>query len=777
MTARSLAASVRRAIRRPFFELTAEPAGVEIAPDNISYASFGLRPRERERLPDGWVQITVRCEAGQRPIELSLLCTYDDEGLDSATHSLVPFSSGVSVTIVHVRGEAYRWELRTTNQGSEDVALTVAVLELTRPEALLRKAANLAVSRQWHARDAGRLVRKAGRILREEGHHGIIRRLHGQGANLPSAEVYARWIIANEPRPERDHAAMRRRIASMKKRPRFSVVMPTYNTAPVWLERAIGSVREQLWSDWELCIADDASTSAETRRALEAAAVSDKRIRVVFRERNGHISEASNSALAIATGDYVVLLDHDDELAPHALYMMAEYIDRNPEAVVLYSDEDKIDEQGRRYDPYFKPDWNPDLLTSQNYISHLGVYRREVLERIGGFRKGFEGSQDYDLVLRATETCRRDQIVHVPFVLYHWRSIPGSTALAIDEKSYAVLSARKAVREHLERRGVRATVEPAWRESQFHRVRYDIPSPPPLASIVICTRDRVDLLKTAVESVSRLTEYPRFEIVVVDNQSRDEATLAYLSEIAERPAVRVLRYDEPFNFAALNNFAAQHCASDVLVLLNNDIEVINAGWLTELVSHAMRPEVGCVGALLYYPDSRIQHAGVVLGVHGIAGHIHRLLSRGAPGYFGRAALIQNYSVVTAACVAVRRSVFQEVGGLDPTFAVAFNDVDFCMRVRDRGYLNVWTPYAELYHYESASRGSDMAPDKRERFKREIGLMRKRWGSALLRDPAYNPNLRLDDTDFGLARESRTQKPWHGEAHPGGDSKLAAAARD
>ena len=528
----------------------------------------------------------------------------------------------------------------------------------------------------------------------------------------------------------------------------ISLILPVYNSNSEWLARAISSVIAQTYPHWQLCIADDASSDGHMRPLLERLAAADSRIKLVFREQNGHISAASNSAIDIATGDWLVLLDHDDELALDALSRIADAIQRRPDCQLIYSDEDKIDEAGTRSDPYFKPDWNPDLFLSQNMFSHLGAYRADLVRAVGGFRMGYEGSQDYDLALRCIERIRPDQIVHIPRVLYHWRIHEGSTAHAIEAKPYAMVAGERALNDHLRRTGVDATAEAV---GYGYRVRYVLPAVPPLVSLIIPTRNGLKLLRQCVESIFEKTDYPHYEIIVVDNGSDDKATLRYLDALATRPNVRVMRDDRPFNYSALNNAAVAQARGEVVGLLNNDLEVISAGWLTELVSHALRPGVGAVGARLWYADDTLQHAGVVLGIHGIAGHVHRFLPRGDVGYCGRASLIQSFSALTGACLLVRKSVYEELGGLNETeLQVACNDVDFCLRAREAGYKNIWTPYAELYHHESASRGFDDTPEKQARSAKEVAYMKMRWGEALLNDPAYNPNLTLDSEDFGLA---------------------------
>ncbi len=594
-------------------------------------------------------------------------------------------------------------------------------------------------------------------MWRSEGFGRVLELTRGDTRAGVDAESYGKWIEAFDTLSAADRVAIEGRIAAMTIRPLISIVLPVYNAPPEYLRKAIESVRTQLYPHWQLCIADDASTNPETRAVLDEYATADKRIAVVFRTENGHISRASNSALELATGDFVGLLDHDDELSPIALYMMAEAIQDNPEVGLLYSDEDKIDAGGSRFEPYFKPDWNPELFRGQNFISHFGVYRRELVQELGGFRVGLEGSQDYDLALRAIERLREDQIVHVPWILYHWRAIPGSTALGTGEKNYALSAAARALTDHFQRTGTPATVEKMRGGLAYHRIKYG--GPRPSVSIIIPTKDRIDLLARAVDSIKTKTQYDDYEIVIIDNRSELDETLVYLRQVTERGIARVLTYDHPFNYSAINNFAVRNCTSAIVVLLNNDVEVISPGWLDELVSHAARPGVGCVGAMLYYPDDRVQHAGVLLGISGVAGHVHRLLPRGGHGYFARASLTQNYSAVTAACLAVRREVYEEVGGLDEKLEVAFNDVDFCLRVLAKGYRNVWTPHAELYHYESASRGPDTEPRHRARFAGEIAFMKRRWRNTLRTDPAYNPNLSLSSLDFAIAAKPRTTKPW------------------
>lgn len=602
-------------------------------------------------------------------------------------------------------------------------------------------------------------ARAAAKLIRAEGVSGVRRELAGRAARS-SAITYDEWVVRYDTLDREGCAALSRRLPLLRRRPLFSVLMPTFESPERWLRRAVESVREQIYPDWELCIADDASKSPHVGRVLRELAEADPRIRLVLRASNGHISQASNSALALARGELVVLLDHDDELPRHALFRLAEELEAHPDAAVIYSDEDRIDERGRRFSPYFKPDFSPDLLLSHNLISHLGAYRRTLVEELGGFREGFEGSQDYDLALRASEKVSPAQIRHIPAVLYHWRAIRGSAARAPAQKSYAVTAARRALQEHLDRNGKGGVIEPGARPG-LHRARYPLSKRKPLVSVIVPTRDSLELLRRCVRSLQEKTAYQPLELIVVDNQSNDPQTLAYLAELEQRSAATVLRYSQPFNFSDLNNQAARAARGEILAFVNNDVEAIESGWLDEMVSHALRDDIGAVGARLLYPDGTVQHAGIVLGLgpDGIAGTPHRGFSRSAPGYCNRAVILQNFSAVSAACIVMRRAVFEQAGGFDAEhLPVSYNDVDLCLRLRERGYRILFTPYAELYHKESASRGTDLSPEKRARFLAEVSYMRSRWGALLERDPYFNPNLSLDSDAFLLAAPPRSALP-------------------
>ena len=531
--------------------------------------------------------------------------------------------------------------------------------------------------------------------------------------------------------------------------PLISVLVPVYRPEINDFRACLESVLAQSYRNLELCLVDDASGSAELTAVLDEYRKRDDRVHVIVHDHNKHISHTSNTALAHASGEYVALLDHDDVLATQALYLMVEAIQQSPEAVVVYSDEDKLDEQGRRHDPHFKSGWNPDLLLSQNYISHLGMYLTERVREVGGFRVGLEGSQDHDLVLRVTHGLTASQVVHVPRVLYHWRAGKGSTALNSGEKDYTSQAGLKAVQDYLAEHYAHASVSLGSLPNTY-RVNWPVIGEP-LVSLIVPTRDGVDILKPCVEALLERTNYQHFELLILDNQSSCDETLAFMQEVTQRDSrVRVLQWNHPFNYSSINNFGVQESRGDIIGLINNDIEPINPQWLDDMIGQVQREEIGCVGAKLYYPNNTVQHAGVILGIGGVAGHAHKYFHRNETGYFSRLMLPQNLSAVTAACLLVRREVFLEVGGLNEEhLAVAYNDVDFCLKVRDAGYRNLWTPYAELYHHESVSRGRDHSGEKQARAEREDAYMMKTWGDALTTDPFYNPNLTLVHEDFSL----------------------------
>ena len=772
---------LRRLFRRPrLHRMRLEPTH-EIEVGDGFFRSAGTDPRfmlhsSRGQLPTGWVEVSYLAQSTERWITPTL-CV--DVGYGFIEDQKIVLHRPVSVQAV--KEQTKRAE--ATFSSTPDVRVRFVVCLPNRVRTLRLDPLSLPgpfVLQEVTMREVGvvwvfltmlwshlrpllfrpllfwRMLGWVLSTMRVEGIGSLRRHFLLRGRSDPAD--YERWVKVYDTFIDDDRIAIRNHIEQLRVKPLISVVMPVYNTPENILRQTIESVRAQLYTHWELCVADDASTAPHVRTVLENYRAVDARIKVVYRESNGHISAASNSALALATGEWVALLDHDDELAEHALYMVAVELNTHPDAAIVYSDEDNITEQGVRREPYFKPDWNPDLFLSQNMVSHLGVYRTELLRAVGGFRRGYEGAQDWDLVLRLSEQIPANLIRHIPYVLYHWRAIPGSTARAGNGKRYIKDIQLKALQSHFDRIGQK--VEIVSSAELYWRAKYPLPQPFPKITLIIPTRNGFEILQRCIESIYEKTTYANYEILIVDNQSNDEQALAYMRSLSRERGVKILRYDAPFNYSAINNFAVRQTQGEVLGFINNDIEVITPEWLEEMVSHALRREIGAVGAMLYYPDDRIQHAGVMLGLGGVAGHVYTRSPRGHAGHGVRARLTQNLSAVTAACLVVRRAVFEEVGGFDEkNLGIAFNDVDLCLRIRERGYRNLWTPYAELYHWESASRGSEDTLEKQVRFGKEILYMQQRWGEALFSDPAYNVNLTLENIDSSLALPPRSKKPW------------------
>ena len=602
----------------------------------------------------------------------------------------------------------------------------------------------------------------------------VLKRSDRQGAGyqvgLTSPDyLYAHWLKQNAPSQD-DLRDMATSAAALSYRPLISIIMPTYNTPALFLQEAIESVLSQVYSNWELCIADDASRLPHVAAFLRQYAANDRRIKVISRTQNGHISAASNSALTLATGEFVALLDHDDILTPDALYEMVSLLNQNPEADMIYSDEDKLNEQGERICPYFKPNWCPDSFLSRMYTCHFGVYRRTLIDRIGGFRLGYEGSQDYDLVLRFTE--QTDKIFHIPKILYHWRMHAASAAGGVEAKPYAYEAAKRALTDALVRRNEPGTVVSNTKFPGAYTVRYSIgsgtgssgtgssstenpttdrPADYPKVSIIIPTRNLGSVLDRCLQSIFSKSTYPNYEVIVIDNGSTEREALEAIATWQRRRSqqFKSYKFNVPFNFSRINNFAAKKARGSYLLFLNNDTEVITPDWIEALVEQAQRKSVGAVGGLLLYPNNTIQHAGVLLGIQGIANHSHRHLDPQTPGYFSQIATVNNYSAITAACLMCRREVFEQVGGFDEELAVAYNDVDLCLKMVQKGYHNVYLPHAQLYHHESHSRGYETTPEKIQRLKQESELMRKRWGKKVEIDPCYNPNLTRETEDYAL----------------------------
>ena len=567
--------------------------------------------------------------------------------------------------------------------------------------------------------------------------------------------TYADWIRLYDTLTNYERNKMKLEIKQMASPPTFSILMPVYNSKPVWLRRAIESVCHQIYPNWELCIVDDASTDRDVTQVLKEMAAKNPRISIQVRSKNGNISRTSNDALSMAQGEWVVLLDHDDELKEDALFWLARAIKTNEKASIVYSDEDKIGEDGVRRDPHFKTEWNPGLLLSYNYFCHLLAIRKDLVNQAGGFREGFEGAQDYDLILRCIEHIDPDTILHVPRVLYHWRIHSQSTASNIRVKYGAREAGARAIADHLARKKIAAKVSSV---EGGYRVEY-VQIQKPKVTILIPTKDQANLLKTCVDSLLSNTNYQNREIMLIDNKTEDSEARALLLSYQAK-GIKVLRDEGSFNYSRLNNLASRVAGGDLLLLLNNDIEPMNSDWLDVMVNEISQKDVGAVGAKLLYPDGNIQHGGVITGLGGVAGHSHKHLSGSFPGYFSRASVTQDLSAVTAACMLIRKEVFVKIGGLDQeNLSVAFNDVDLCLKIREQGWRIVWTPFAKLVHHESARRGGDTTPEKQARFASEVAFMKSKWGIKLQQDPHYSPNLTLDNEHFDIACPPRLENKW------------------
>ncbi len=558
---------------------------------------------------------------------------------------------------------------------------------------------------------------------------------------------YEEWYKNHKPTMEE---LQRQRDTEFEYEPLISILVPVYNTPEEFLKQMIQSVRKQTYGKWELCIANANPANETVAEILRISSTKDERIKVKDVPENEGIAQNTNAALASATGDYIGLLDHDDLLTPDALYEVVKAINENDRPQVLYSDEDKVTmDLSEHFQPHMKPDYNKDLLRSNNYITHFFVADRTLVEEVGGEDGEYNGAQDYDLILKCTE--RAKGIAHIPRILYHWRVHKASTADNPASKMYAFDAGKRAIEDHLKRCGEIGKVSHE-KDLGFYRVKYQVQGSP-LISIIIPNKDQVESLDKCLESIEK-SSYKNYEIIIVENNSTEDATFAYYKKI-ESDKIRIVYWSDEFNYSAINNFGVKHARGDYLLLLNNDVEVITTDWLEELTANCQRKDVGIVGARLYYPDDTIQHAGIVIGIGGVAGALFVGMPRMFTGYLHKAAIQQDLSAVTAACMMVKRSVYEELGGLEEELKVAFNDVDFCLRAREKGYLVVYDPNVELYHFESKSRGMEDSKEKIRRFQNEIEYMRSHWLELLKKgDPMYNPNLTLTKWDYSLRNNQR-----------------------
>jgi GT2 family glycosyltransferase len=716
-------------------------SGAEVHGGTDGAQVWTLKLGRAGRHPWGPIELSLSCSSTKLPVTARLQYKVGDDFRDGHDVWVLIDSAVISRRVIHFVPDIR--ELRLAAYTDEpDFSLTS--FELREIGKIQRGITKLSAALSWLARNPSAFrakARKAIAMYKKGGIQAIKER-------LIRSDRYPEWIALYDTITDLDRQRMKETLAALPYQPQISLLLPVYNVPERFLRAAIESVRSQVYENWQLCVADDNSPSPYVKRVVEEYAARDPRITYVFRQENGHIAEATNSAATLATGEFIGFLDHDDELRENALYWMVKELNEHRDADLIYSDEDKITEDGIRHYPHFKSDWNPELMLCQNYVCHFTVVRRAIFEKLGGIRKGFDGAQDWDFVLRVSEATTPDKIRHIPKILYHWRVIDGSTAKATESKPYVTAAQIKAVSEHLERRGDKGARVAALPAISMLRVRYAVPEPHPLVSIIIPTHNRHDLLSTCVSGILSKTAYKNLEIIIVDNRSDDAETLQHLEVMSQDPRVRVIRDEGAFNFARINNDAVKYARGSILGFVNNDIQVTSSEWLHEMVSHVIRVNVGAVGARLLYPNGTVQHAGVILGIGGVADHMMKHISAQSLGYFCRAVLPQNLSAVTAACMLVKREAYERVAGFDhENFAVAYNDIDFCLRLRQAGYLIVYTPYAELLHHESVSRGYEDSPEKLARFQREYGEMCHRWNRALLKDPYYNPNCDMRRANF------------------------------
>lgn len=586
------------------------------------------------------------------------------------------------------------------------------------------------------------MIKKGLRYLKHFGFREFMIRLRERME--PEEVPYGPWYEAYRPSEKELEKQRRRQWATPLK---FSIVVPAYRTPELFLRQMIDSLVQQTYSDWELCIANASPDDAVMEQVLSEYMEKDSRIKVKKLETNAGISENTNEALKMAAGEFVGLLDHDDILSPNALYEVMRAIEKDEQIDVLYTDEDKVSmDLSEHFQPHLKPDFNLDLLRSNNYICHFFVVRRSLLDQVGGFRPEYNGAQDYDFIFRCTDQAR--VIKHIPEILYHWRTHQASTADNPASKMYAFEAGKRAIEAHLQTRGIAGTVT-MKKDLGFYRVTYPVTGEP-LVSILIPNKDERISLKKCVDSIKSKTKYKNYEIIIIENNSTTDEIFAYYKELEKDERIHVITWEKEFNYSAINNFGARHAKGEYLLFLNNDVEVISDHWMEELIGHTQRPEVGITGVKLLYSDRTIQHAGTVIGIGGVAGHMFVGMSSARSGYMHKASLQMNYSAVTAACMMMKRSVFEELGGFEEQLAVAFNDVDLCLRTVASGKLVVYNPYVELYHYESKSRGAEDSEEKVRRFQQEIEFMRNRWEPLLKEgDPYYNKNLSLSKWNYSL----------------------------
>lgn len=693
-------------------------------------------------VPTGWVRFGINTT---EPIMFLLSC-FSAEGTE-ATRKVLISCEGKKLSSLPFEIPPSTTRLQLSPVASDG---TFQIDEITIEKInALQRTADVAKRYTSSPKVFIRKCRRAVAILKQGGWRALRARIFSESAH----ETYKGWVTSFDTLTEKHREFAQKDIATWENPPLISIVVPVYNPPLDFLQKAIDSVKAQYYPHWELCLCDDASPNEAVRTLITNEANNDSRIKFVFREKNGHISKASNEALSVATGEWIGLLDHDDELTADALYRVVRHIRDYPKVRMLFSDEDFLDHSGNRVRPIFKSDFNPDLMLSQNAITHFLVAKRSLVNAIGGFRDEVVGAQDWDLALRLSEQLSLSEIIHIPEILYHWRMHDASTASNTDAKEYVKEAQLRVIRDHLARTKSKGVVT-LMQEIPHTRVHFPLPSPAPRVSILIPTRDQQKILSACINSIIKKTSYPNYEIIVLDNGSVEPQTLEYFKTF-DGTKIRVERIDIPFNFSRINNLGVAKAQGELLLFLNNDIEVTDGEWLSEMVSQKMRPGVGVVGARLYYPNGTLQHGGVVFGIGGIAGHSHKGRWRGDPGNWGKIALPSTFSAVTGACLLTSKKLFEEVGGFNETdLPIQFNDLDLCLKIGATGQRCVYTPFAELIHHESLSRGHEVKTQDRDRFESERAYMKKTWGKVLENDPYYNPNLSNLIEDYSLAYPPR-----------------------
>ena len=712
----------------------------------MKYKIDVVRIRENSISLNGWVvgkspesRATFRVEDEHRkPVKFKQVSTRRDDVSHIYFKKIYDKDFGFDIQFPYERGKTYYLLIRCEGRQAK----------IKYNEELIAKRASVAHKRMEKIKDLMNMetVRVAWDFFREHGFRALVVKSKHKIQGFDNDYEYSEWYDLTKPTDEELEA---QRKAELPARPLLSIAIPAYKTPVRYLREMLDSILAQTYDNWEVCIADGSPDGQDLEKVLRVYAQKDARFRYQILGKNLGIAENTNAAIRMAKGDFLVLADHDDTLPPHALFEVAKAIGEHPNCRVIYSDEDKLDMDGKAlFDPHFKPDFNPDLLTSVNYICHLFVVRMDLLKEVGLFRQEFDGAQDYDFIFRCTEAA--GEIVHIPKVLYHWRCHQNSTASNPDSKMYAFEAGARAIKAHYERMGISALSVEKGVDYGIYHTKFQILGNP-LVSVIIPNKDHSIDLDTCLRSILEKCTYKNLEVIVVENNSTQPETFEYYEKIQkEFLNVRVVKWEREFNYSAINNFGAGFAKGEYLLLLNNDTEAINPDFIQEMLGFCQREDVGIVGARLLYGDDTIQHAGVVIGFGGIAGHTFIGLHKAENSYFHRAMCAQDYSAVTAACLMTKKSVFDQVGGLSTELAVAFNDIDYCMKVRALGKLVVYAPYALLYHYESKSRGLEDTPEKVARFNREVAIFIKKWPDIIKNgDPYYNPNLTLRKSNFAL----------------------------